>query len=291
MSMFSNPKDDPWASQNKDDDDDWDTDPDFENKDTIKKGKQEEIVSAADAQRRLRGELDEERATKFGLPKPVAVERGQWDAPAPTGPSPAKAWNPQQELAGKTTVSAARNAFNKPAVEDPPPRSAPSRAPAPKPAPAVQAPKPAAPAPKAAAPPPAPKPVVHAPPPPPAPVEEQWDQSYDQGGDQGGYDQGYDQSGYDQGGDQGGYDQGGDQGGYDQGYDQGGYDQGYDQSGGAALGQCRAIYDYEGETATDLKFKEGDIISLLNDSDPSGWWEGELNGLVGYFPSNFVQRI
>jgi len=40
-----------------------------------------------------------------------------------------------------------------------------------------------------------------------------------------------------------------------------------------------------------LKFREGDIISLINDSDPSGWWEGDLNGAVGYFPSNFVQKI
>lgn len=146
---------------------------------------------------------------------------------------------------------------------------------APPPAPRATAPPPA---PKAAAPPPAPK--VTAPPPapaaPPPPVEESWDQSYDQGG--------YDQGGYDQGGH--------DQGGYDQSYDQGGHDQGgYDQGHAGYASQCRALYSYAGENETDLIFNEGDVINVVNDADPSGWWEGELNGSVGYFPSNFVEKI
>jgi len=70
-----------------------------------------------------------------------------------------------------------------------------------------------------------------------------YDQSYDQGGDQGGYDQGnQDQGGYDEGGgyDQGNQDEGGDQGGYDQGnQDQGGYEEGggYDQGNQEGYGQ------------------------------------------------------
>jgi len=59
----------------------------------------------------------------------------------------------------------------------------------------------------------------------------------------------------------------------------------------AGGGQARALYDYEGESANDLSFREGDIISIIDKSDPSGWWEGELNGATGFFPSNFVEEI
>jgi len=50
------------------------------------------------------------------------------------------------------------------------------------------------------------------------------------------------------------------------------------------------LYDYDGENEGDLPFKEGDLITVLDRSDPSGWWQGELNGVTGYFPSNFVQE-
>lgn len=55
-------------------------------------------------------------------------------------------------------------------------------------------------------------------------------------------------------------------------------------------GNCRALYDYEGEKEGDLSFKEGDIIAVLDKSDPSGWWQGSLNGVTGYFPMNFVEE-
>jgi len=49
-----------------------------------------------------------------------------------------------------------------------------------------------------------------------------------------------------------------------------------------------ALYDYNAENEGDLSFKEGDIIIIHDQSDPSGWWEGEVNGVRGFFPSNFV---
>jgi len=55
--------------------------------------------------------------------------------------------------------------------------------------------------------------------------------------------------------------------------------------------QARALYDFAGETETDLPFYAGDTITVLDQSDPSGWWEGELNGVRGFFPSNFVEFI
>jgi len=55
--------------------------------------------------------------------------------------------------------------------------------------------------------------------------------------------------------------------------------------------QCKAIFDYDAENPGDLSFREGDIINVLDSSDPSGWWQGEHNGVTGYFPSNFVEQL
>jgi len=59
----------------------------------------------------------------------------------------------------------------------------------------------------------------------------------------------------------------------------------------SAYPQCKGLYYYGAETETDLTFNEGDIINILDDTDPDGWWKGELNGAEGFFPSNFVERL
>jgi len=64
----------------------------------------------------------------------------------------------------------------------------------------------------------------------------------------------------------------------------------YDEGGAGGEGQARALYDYEAAQEGDLGFHEGDIITLIDTSDPSGWWVGELNGYQGTFPSNFVEK-
>jgi len=66
------------------------------------------------------------------------------------------------------------------------------------------------------------------------------------------------------------------------------YDGGNNQSTNNGM-SAKALYDYDAENSDDLSFKEGDLINVLDQSDPSGWWEGEFNGKVGFFPSNFVQ--
>ena len=38
---------------------------------------------------------------------------------------------------------------------------------------------------------------------------------------------------------------------------------------------------------TCLTFRAGQVIHVLN-RDPSGWWDGELDGRRGWFPSNYV---
>ncbi|GIY04618.1 protein nervous wreck [Caerostris darwini] len=57
---------------------------------------------------------------------------------------------------------------------------------------------------------------------------------------------------------------------------------------------CQAIYDYEATCDEELSFYEGQIIKILRkkvcDVD-DGWWEGEIDGLVGLFPSLVVEEL
>lgn len=52
----------------------------------------------------------------------------------------------------------------------------------------------------------------------------------------------------------------------------------------------RALYDYEADDRTSLSFHEGDVIQVINRLD-SGWWDGVINGVRGWFPSNYCQVI
>ena len=53
------------------------------------------------------------------------------------------------------------------------------------------------------------------------------------------------------------------------------------------------MFDYEPENPDELKLTEGDIVVVTNQNipDTEGWWEGELNGITGVFPSNFVDLL
>lgn len=50
-----------------------------------------------------------------------------------------------------------------------------------------------------------------------------------------------------------------------------------------------AMHDFvpEHNAATCLSFRAGQVIHVLN-RDASGWWDGELDGSRGWFPSNYV---
>ncbi|XP_061923212.1 F-BAR and double SH3 domains protein 2-like isoform X2 [Entelurus aequoreus] len=55
----------------------------------------------------------------------------------------------------------------------------------------------------------------------------------------------------------------------------------------------RALYDYEGQAEEELTFAEGAVIRLLSRDTQTddGFWEGELNGRVGVFPSVLVEDL
>ncbi|XP_060519940.1 protein nervous wreck isoform X3 [Cylas formicarius] len=65
------------------------------------------------------------------------------------------------------------------------------------------------------------------------------------------------------------------------------------KSGDVAVSYCVALYDYEGEGGEELTFEEGQIIKVLSKcahSIDDGWWQGELEGQIGNFPSLVVEE-
>ncbi|KAL4902906.1 hypothetical protein BDW74DRAFT_180205 [Aspergillus multicolor] len=52
----------------------------------------------------------------------------------------------------------------------------------------------------------------------------------------------------------------------------------------------RALYDYDADDDMTLSFREGDIIQVLHVID-TGWWDGVLNNVRGWFPSNYCRVI
>lgn len=52
----------------------------------------------------------------------------------------------------------------------------------------------------------------------------------------------------------------------------------------------QAEYSFQGENNDELQFKKGDIITVTQRED-GGWWEGTLNEVTGWFPSNYVKEF
>lgn len=51
----------------------------------------------------------------------------------------------------------------------------------------------------------------------------------------------------------------------------------------------RAVYDYTGEEEDELSFSAGDILYVVDSSDPD-WWRARCKGQEGLVPSNMVEN-
>ncbi|KAF2723759.1 guanine-nucleotide dissociation stimulator CDC25 [Polychaeton citri CBS 116435] len=52
----------------------------------------------------------------------------------------------------------------------------------------------------------------------------------------------------------------------------------------------RALYDYDADDRTSLSFRQGDIIQVITQLE-SGWWDGVIHGVRGWFPSNYTNVV
>ena len=52
----------------------------------------------------------------------------------------------------------------------------------------------------------------------------------------------------------------------------------------------QALYNYEADDRTSLSFRQGDIIQVITQLE-SGWWDGVINGVRGWFPSNYCALV
>ena len=52
----------------------------------------------------------------------------------------------------------------------------------------------------------------------------------------------------------------------------------------------RALYDYDADDRTELSFKQGDTIQVIAPLE-SGWWDGIINDVRGWFPSNYCTVV
>ncbi|KAI8841743.1 ras guanine nucleotide exchange factor domain-containing protein [Chytridium lagenaria] len=49
-----------------------------------------------------------------------------------------------------------------------------------------------------------------------------------------------------------------------------------------------AVHNYEAKDSTCISFQKGDVIDVIA-KDQSGWWDGCIRGVRGWFPSNYVE--
>ncbi|XP_048861761.1 intersectin-2-like, partial [Brienomyrus brachyistius] len=52
--------------------------------------------------------------------------------------------------------------------------------------------------------------------------------------------------------------------------------------------QVITMYDYKAGNEDEMSFSKSQLINVLN-KDDADWWKGELNGVVGLFPTNYVK--
>ncbi|KAJ7990976.1 hypothetical protein DPEC_G00292450 [Dallia pectoralis] len=55
-----------------------------------------------------------------------------------------------------------------------------------------------------------------------------------------------------------------------------------------AVCQVIAMYDYKAANEDEMSFSKGQLISVFDKNNPD-WWKGEVNGVTGLFPTNYVK--
>ncbi|CAL8294566.1 unnamed protein product [Lota lota] len=56
------------------------------------------------------------------------------------------------------------------------------------------------------------------------------------------------------------------------------------------MGMAVARYDFSSRDMRELSLQEGDLVNIYSKSGANGWWRGEVNGRVGWFPSSYVEE-
>ncbi|XP_038160201.1 guanine nucleotide exchange factor VAV3 isoform X2 [Cyprinodon tularosa] len=57
------------------------------------------------------------------------------------------------------------------------------------------------------------------------------------------------------------------------------------------IGLAIARYDFSSRDTRELSLQEGDVVKIYTKSGANGWWRGEVNGRVGWFPSTYVEEV
>ncbi|EPQ03877.1 Guanine nucleotide exchange factor VAV3 [Myotis brandtii] len=55
------------------------------------------------------------------------------------------------------------------------------------------------------------------------------------------------------------------------------------------LGIAVARYDFCARDMRELSLLKGDVVKIYTKMSGNGWWRGEANGKVGWFPSTYVE--
>ncbi|XP_048845051.1 guanine nucleotide exchange factor VAV3b isoform X2 [Brienomyrus brachyistius] len=56
------------------------------------------------------------------------------------------------------------------------------------------------------------------------------------------------------------------------------------------MGIAIARYDYSARDMRELSLMEGDVVKIYNKLGANGWWKGEVNSRIGWFPSTYVEE-
>lgn len=53
---------------------------------------------------------------------------------------------------------------------------------------------------------------------------------------------------------------------------------------------AKALYDYTATSGEELSFVEGDVLSIVDDSEES-WWKAEKGGTIALVPATYLELL